>query len=611
MLNVRRAAALLGILFLCISVTPLHPQSEGGGAIFEKNKASVIFVMGQDADKMEISRGTGFVIGQDLMITNYHLLSEAKNAEGLDINGKKVKIEGIISFDVSSDLAIVKIKSKAPSLTPAGFENVKFGSQLYAIGCNEAGQVQSFEGKIINLAEYVPGKQVADTSISAPETASGGPVFDENGVVVGILTFLDMSSKFVLPGSLTSTLTATGKAVKFKSREAVDYFETEDGVLLASRLFGAVESTSKASKFLKEYLKFKPDDLPTYKLLARIETKQRDFSAAVETYKKIQQLDPADAEAYFGLCQVYSNMMRWTDAVPMLERAVEMDPQNAEANHLIGRAYREQRVFDKAAAAYEKFLATEPQTPGDSHFELGDCYMELERYADAVRLFQRAVEIDPQSVHKNSKLAQSMEKAGMFDEAAAKYEELAQLSPNDAKIYHNIIVRMYDEAKMPDKAIAASQKMVEQDPNNPEAYYNLGIMNSNQKRYEDAIAALNKAIELNPGFDFAYLNLGNIYYQMKNYKEAIPVFQKLVEVVPDNSQGWLFLGICNMQLKRWSQAVEPLQTVVELEPQNGNAQYNLAITYLNLKDYASAREIYTNLQTLDPSLAQRLSKYIK
>jgi tetratricopeptide (TPR) repeat protein len=274
--------------------------------------------------------------------------------------------------------------------------------------------------------------------------------------------------------------------------------------------------------------------------------------------------------------------MKWTDAVPQLERAVQMDPQNAEANHLIGRAYREQRIFDKAAAAYEKFLATETQTPGESHFELGECYMELERYPDAVRLFQQAVDIDPQSVHKNSKLAQVMEKAGMFDEAAAKYEELAQLSPNDAKIYYNIIVRMYDEAKMPDKAIAAAQKMT-----------------------------LNKAIELNPGFDYAYINLGNIHYQMKNYKEAIPVFQKLVEILPDNSQGWLFLGICNMQLKRWSPAVEPLLKVIELEPQNGNGHYNLAIAYLNLKDYASAREVYATLQKIDPSLAQRLSKHIK
>ena len=611
MRNVHRAAAFLGILLVCGYGTWLLSQSEGGGAIFERNKASVIFVMAMDEDKMEIDRGTGFVIGQDLMVTNYHLLSEAKNAEGLDINGKKVKLEGIISFDLASDLAVVKIKSKAPRLVPAGFETVKFGSELYVVGCNEAGQVQSYEGKIINLVEYAPGKLAADTSIQAPDTATGSPVFDENGVAVGILTYLDSSSKFVLPGNLVSPLNTTAKPTKFKSQDPVEYLSSEEGIFLASRLYGAVESASKAVRYLQDYLKLKPDDLESYQMLAQMQTKQRDFNSAVESYQKIQQLAPNDASAYLGLGQVYASMMRWPDAIPPLEQAIQMNPEYTHAYQLIGQAYREQRMFDKAIPAYESYLATEPQTPGESHYELGECYWEEERFSDAVRLFQQSVQIDPQSVLKNTKLAEAMEKAGMIDEAAAKYEELAEMSPNDARIYYNIIVRIYDEADMPDKAVGAAQKMVEQDPDNPEAYYNLGIMLTNQKRYEEAVAAMTKAIELNPGFDFAYLNLGNVYYQMKNYKEAIPVFEKLVEIVPDNAQGWLFLGICNMQLKRWDPAVAPLQKVIELEPQNGNAYYNLAIAYLNLKDNASAREIYNQLRNLDPTLAQRLSKYIR
>ncbi len=611
MRNVQRAVAISGILFFCFSVAWSYPQTEGSGAIFEKNKTSVVFVVAMDSDKMEIARGTGYVIGRDLMVTNYHLLSQAKNAEGLDINGKKVKIEGIVSFDATTDMAVVKIKSKAPTLAPAGFETIKFGSMLYVVGCNEAGQVEAYEGKVINLAEYAPGRMVADTSITAPENAGGSPIFDENGVLVGVLTFVDSTSKFVLPANLVGGLNTSENAKKFKDQEPVEYFKTEEGVFLASRLFASVESTSKASRYLSEYLKFKPDDLETNMLLAKMETKQRDFPSAVKTYQKIIQLSPNDASAFYGLGQVYISMMNWSDAIGPLEKTVQMDPQNVGAYQLIGRAYREQRIFDKAADAYEKYLAADPQTPGDSHYELGECYMELERYPDAVRVFQKSVELEPQSIHKISKLAEAFEKGGQIDESAARYEELAQLSPKDAKIYYNIIVRMYDEAKMPDKAVTAAQKMVAQDPSNPEAYYNLGIMYTNQEKYPEAIEAMNKAIELNPGFDYAYLNLGNAYYQMKNYKEAIPVFQKLVEIVPDNSQGWLFLGICNMQLKRWSAAVEPLVKVVEFEPNNGNAYYNLAIAYLNLKDNASAREIHEKLKTFDPDLAQRLSKFIR
>jgi len=611
MRNTFRVMSVLGMMILCVSMGWLQAQSEGGQAVFEKHKGSVISFIAQDEDKMEIGRGTGFVIGRDLMVTNYHLLSEAKNAEGMDIEGKKVKIEGIISIDKTLDLAVVKVKSKAPPLTPSGFETLKFGTTLYALGGNEAGQLQAYDGQVINLVEYDSGRQTADTSFSAPDSLSGAPVFDESGVLVGFLTYVDTTSKFVLPANAIANMNTTGKVTKFKNLEPVEFFETEDGVFLASRLFGAVESTSRASRYLNEYLKFKPDDMETLQILARIETKQRDYSSAVKTYSKILELDPNIDTAHLGLGQIYISMMKWSDAIPPLEKAVAMNMEHTVAYQLMGRAYREQRIFDKAAEAYEKFLATDPQSPGDSHYELGDCYMELERFADAAQVLKKAVELEPGSIYKNSKLAQAYEKSGMYDEAAAVYEMLAQLSPDDAKIYHNIIVRMYDEAELPDKAIAAAKKMVDLDPSNPEAYYNLGIMYTNREMYEEAEEAMNKAIELNPAFDFAYLNLGNVYYQQKKYKEAIPVFEKLVEVVPDNAQGWLFLGICNMQIKRWSPAVDPLRKVIELTPDNGNAYYNLAIAYLNLKDYASAREVHENLKSLDASLAQRLSKYIK
>ena len=73
----------------------------------------------------------------------------------------------------------------------------------------------------------------------------------------------------------------------------------------------------------------------------------------------------------------------------------------------------------------------------------------------------------------------------------------------------------------------------------------------------------------------------------------------------------MFLGMSYMQIKSWHMAVEPLIKSMELRPESGNAYYNLAICYLNLKDNYSARDVYNKLQSIDPSLAQKLKKYIK
>ncbi|NOR16000.1 MAG: tetratricopeptide repeat protein [Candidatus Aminicenantes bacterium] len=610
MLKRNRTAAILGMVLL-LSTGLLSQSDEEGKAIFDKNKESVISFVALNEDDIEIARGTGWMIGKDVMITNYHLVSGAKKAEGIDVNGKKVKVDGIISFDKKTNLAVVKAKSKAPALKMGNFADVKFGSVFYIVAANEAGEISSYSGKVINLAQDKAQNKVADTSISAPDSACGGPVFDATGQLVGILVFIDGPNKFVVPVGHVQSLSLAGKGIKFKSQDPIDYFTTEEGIYYAANMFSAIESTSKASKFLKEYLKFKPDDLDTYVTLAYIQTKQRDFSAAASSYNKVIELDPNRDGAYLGLGKVYTNMRKWAEAIGPLERAVQMNQDHIAAYALIGKAYKEQRIFDKATEAYEKYLGTNPKAPGESHQELAECYMELKQFEDAVRIYQIAVKIDPQNVRLNYKLAQAHQDAGQVDEAAAVYATLIDLSPEDAKVYFNTMIRMYDEAQMPDKAVEIARRQVEMEPENSEAVYNVGAMLLKQKNFTEAATAFEKAIELDPNFEYAYLNLGFCYSQVKDYNQAIATFEKFTGIVPDNDQGWFNLGINYMQLKQWSKAATALLKATELKPDNDYAYYNLAIAYLNLKDNFSAREVHKKLQGINPELADRLQKYLR
>ena len=107
-------AGLFTMLFFTM-LGALSAQTLDAASILEKNKRSVISFVVMGDDKIEIARGTGFIIGKDLMVTNYHLVSQAKSAEGRDFEGKKVKIEGIISHDARYDLAVLKIKKNGLS----------------------------------------------------------------------------------------------------------------------------------------------------------------------------------------------------------------------------------------------------------------------------------------------------------------------------------------------------------------------------------------------------------------------------------------------------------------------------------------------------------------
>ncbi len=308
-------------------------------------------------------------------------------------------------------------------------------------------------------------------------------------------------------------------------------------------------------------------------------------------------------------------MMKWKEAVAPLEKAIELNSDNSSAYSDLGRVYEQQKIFDKAAEAYKKFLDSNPENPGETNLHLAQCYLELKQFERAIGALQDALEENKDNLKVmfsiNSTLAKTHQESGQLDEAAAAYTRLADIRPNEANIYFNTIIQMYDEAKLPDQAIAAAKQMIERVPESSDAVYNLGYMFQKLKKYADAIEEFKKAVVLRPDFEYAYMNLGYCYSMTNNHKNSVSVFKKLTEIAPDNIDGWFNLGVNYMQMKNYSAAVAPLQKAIEMRVDHSFAYYNLAIAYLNLHDNFSARETHKKLVQIDANLAAKLQKFLR
>lgn len=597
------------VLFTAVS---MDAQESDAPAVLENNKESVIAFTAYGDDDEVLFRGTGFMLDEKVMLTNYHLISQAKEAEGMDYQGDKVKIEGIIDVNKKWDLAVVKVKSKNKAVKLGGFNNIEFGSQIYIIGSNEVGELKGFDGKIINIQDFMDDYKVADTSISTVDECSGAPVFDETGTVVGVLVYADRTSKFILPAELITGMNMNEKdSTKLKKTDMIEYYSTIEGIELAGRAFAALDNTSSAEGFLEKLSENRPQDIEIKQMLADIYTKQRDFNSAVSTYNAIIELDPDRASAYLELGNVYVNMRKWNEAIPALEKAVELNPQETRSYYFIGRAYEEQKNFAKAVDAYKKFAESDPENPEDVYLRLGLAQMEAEDYTGAISSLEKAVADNPQEDSIKYKLAEAYREAQQYENAEKTYKELAEANPDEARVYYNTIMQMYDKANMPDQAIAAAQDLVELDPDNADSVYNLGYMYVKEERFSEAVDIFKRAIELRPSFEYAYMNLGYSYSQLGQYGNAISAFQELAKLTPDDDNVWFNIAVNYMQQKKWSSAVEPLRKVIELRPDYPLAYYNLGIVYLNMGDNASARQAYLKLKELDASMAQKLLKYFR
>jgi tetratricopeptide (TPR) repeat protein len=603
------------IILLVIFIFPaafLFSQAEQTQEILEKNQAGVVYLTVLGDDKEIISEGSGFVVEQGVMATSYLLVSQAKSVAGKNFKGKKVKIEGILAVDKNLNLALLKIKGKTPALSMGNSDELNMGKKVYAIGSDKNGEIGASEGTVRNILEIEPTKRFVETSLYIPQSFSGAPLADVNGKVLGMVVFLEMRLKFILPSNLMQTLQKKS-LVKFKDYQHEDYLATFEGAFLAGKVASLLDETGRAQNYLEKVVELSPMNIEPISLLASVYNRQRNYQKAASAYQKVIELDNNRDDAHYQLGIVNLRLRKYREAIAPLQKSVELNPDHKDAHFYTGNAYKELKEHAKAVEAYENYLNLKPEDPWEGYYRLGLYRIELKQFEEATTALNEAAKEKPQDIKTNYYLAQAYDQANQYEKAEETYKLLAQLSPEEADKYYKAILFMYDKAGNHEKAIEAAKSIIELKPDSMGDIYNLGLMYQKLKKYDEAIKTFNEILAINPADEYSHSNIGYIYYIQKKYNKSIAAFKKFVELSPDNADGWFYIGICNMQLKKFDAALEPLKKTIELrlDYSMGNAIYNLAICYLNLHDNYSAKELYNKLTGINPQLAQKLKQHIR
>lgn len=142
--------------------------------------------------------GTGFAITDGFVATNYHVTNGAKTIKVRGVNGnlKESYKAYVIASDREQDLAIIKIVDKKFE----GFDNIPYcigksipevGDEVFVLGypmTNTMGQEVKLTDGIISAASGFKGDQsMYQISAAVQPGNSGGPLFDNEGNVIGIV----------------------------------------------------------------------------------------------------------------------------------------------------------------------------------------------------------------------------------------------------------------------------------------------------------------------------------------------------------------------------------------------------------------------------------------
>ena len=178
----------------------------------------------------EVVSGSGFFIGEDKIVTNYHVIENIASGTVELISEETVyPIESIFAIDEAHDLAIVKVVGiEAPPLLLGDSNAIQVGQNVYVAG-NPWGLEGTFSTGVVSAVRQ--GNQlVADQviQITAPISpgSSGGPVLNDQGEVIGVSVgqfSLGQNLNFAVPVNFLKTLRVTPQTTTPPPKVSMEY----------------------------------------------------------------------------------------------------------------------------------------------------------------------------------------------------------------------------------------------------------------------------------------------------------------------------------------------------------------------------------------------------
>ena len=199
------------------------------------------------------------------------------------------------------------------------------------------------------------------------------------------------------------TLSKGGAAVGDMSKE--DRAKAEARVAGIKAAFAEGATLSNAGKHdeaiakFNEVLKEVPKCPECYIGIALSNAAKKDYAASEAAYKKALELDPNSIDAYSGLATIYNDQKKFTEAQAMsaevMKRASAAGGSgSADSLYNAGVISWNANDFAKAQEQFSAAVAANPQH-AESHFMLGQVYLNLGKLPEAAKEFEAYTKIAP------------------------------------------------------------------------------------------------------------------------------------------------------------------------------------------------------------------------
>jgi Tfp pilus assembly protein PilF len=408
-------------------------------------KPSAVAIETFDARGEKLSRGSGFFIETDRIVTNRHVLEGAFRAEVHSSTGAVFPVKGVLAIDAEGDLAVLKIDPPSPVIRPLPLHKTspQEGESVVVIG-NPLGLEGSVTNGIVSAVRDIPTfGRIIQITAAISSGSSGSPVVNMQGQVIGIATLQitgGQSVNFAIPSerisqlqvasavmSLSDLVATTGRN---KRAKAVQSFR--DGLSFLSK-----DDCEKALPYFEKAVEADNTYAEAWAQTGFCNEKLGKHAEALEASKKAVSLRPS-AESYFNIGLANFYLKQYREAADAYRAAIKLDPYNsADAYYALGLVYRDWGKADEEIQAYKQAIRLRPDYTV-AYERLGSRYLKSKKFNEAIEVFRQLAALKPGDPYAPNSLGEAYLELNRLPEAQESFRQSIRLKPDYGKAYYNL-----------------------------------------------------------------------------------------------------------------------------------------------------------------------------
>ena len=326
---------------------------------------------------------------------------------------------------------------------------------------------------------------------------------------------------------------------------------------------------------------------------------------AVENYRKILNMEPDNQRIRLLLTTILVRAHHLQEALDQLNMLIQENPELVVAHYYRGRINLEMNRYTEAEKALGDALRLNERLE-PALFDMATLYQMTDREGDAVRTYEKLVELYPDNIPARERLVALYSKRGLKEKSEGQVKEIQKHSTPGAPERQALGLIYLRQGRIED-SIAELEMIVNAWPDDDKSRYYLATAYEEKNDIESALKHFRGIPSESKYFINAQIHIAHLLTTKENFDEAIQVLENAMTLGEEKIELYLMLASVYEAKEAYDKAIAAIQEGLKLDDRNIDLIFRLGILLDKTGAKDASIEQMQKVLRIDPNHADALN----